>query len=191
MNQLQQRYATPVNKTGNFDLLLAAEMGDAIAQLCVLLGIGPDDLERAPTSYCALKLVSGVLLFTAKDMGCTNFWDEFCAVAWKNDLPTRRDLRSIQNIFNRLNSEVWPREQTFEPETPENAKWRELGKAMHLHYEVIKRVYMLAGGDLEVWRKHDAMRAQFSQIFVEGLERAAAGEPIAIAFMRDHWGVMF
>jgi hypothetical protein len=98
--------------------------------------------------------------------------------------PSVEELRKLFELFGRLNAEVWPREQTFEPESPDNREWRRLGEAMHWLHEWLKFENLLAGG--EPW-----CDPEFTAIFVEGIERAKAGEPIAVEVMRTKWDIEF
>lgn len=184
MKKIQMNYATPVIETtpvieanARFDVICASQ-GAALRKLFACLDVDITPFEERPMSDPIPLMFERVSLI-AETYGCQT---EPCPSL--SPVPTVSELRQMLEAFGRLNAQVWPHEQTFEHETEENKPWRLLGEAMHWLYEVIKYENMLAGG--EQWSD-----PAFNPIFQEGLERAAAGEPIAIAVMREKWGVMF
>lgn len=137
-----------------------------------------------------MELIFSHIVDWACELGCCSYKREFASVFKRSDdFPTPGDLRSILDLFCRINAQVWLREQTFKPESADNLEWRKLGKTMHLFYETLKRINWLLGG--EDWRQHQALRKQFRRVFREGVRRAQAGEPIAIEVMRTKWGIQF
>lgn len=90
----------------------------------------------------------------------------------------------LQQFFQ-FNIVVWKAEQSFEPPTPENEPWRALGSQLHQWYEYFKRLVLFELGLYPA----DCTDPFFNEIFLEGLKRATAGEPIAVEYMRNHWGM--
>ena len=60
-----------------------------------------------------------------------------------------------------------------------------MGTEMHAWYELLKGLVLF---DVGMYNK-ECIDPVFNEIFIEGLQRAYAGEPIAIEYMRSHWGM--
>lgn len=98
----------------------------------------------------------------------------------------RQAARDLLGRYFTVNREVWVAEQPFESATPENEVCRAIGKQMHHWYECLKRCVLL---DLRLYASGDCIDPTFQQMWVEGMTRMAAGEPIATEYMRQHWGL--
>ena len=184
MKKIQMNYATPAIETTpvteantRFDRICAYQ-ANALRKLFACLDVDITPFEERPMSD-PIPLMFGHVSLIAERYGCQTEPSPSLS-----PLPTASELRLMLEAFGRLNAQIWPHEQTFENETEENKPWRALGEAMHWLYEVIKYENMLAGG--EHWPD-----PAFSSVFQEGIKRAQAGEPIAVAVMRDKWGMMF
>jgi hypothetical protein len=97
----------------------------------------------------------------------------------------QQTARELLHHFFQFNIVIWRAEQSFEPPTLENEPWRVLGSQLHEWYESLKRLVLF---ELELY-PGDCTDPFFNEIFLDGLKRATAGEPIAIEFMRHHWGM--
>jgi hypothetical protein len=192
MKKIQMNYATPVIETGYtstpFPWVFASP--EIVGQVCAdrqrtairkFFACQGDDMGpfvEWPKSSL-LPLMFKRMSLSALLKGCLV---EACPHL--SPEPTTSELRQMLEAFGRLNAQIWPHEQTLEPETEQNRPWRKLGEAMHWLYEAIKYENMLAGG--EHWDD-----PTFFPIFHEAWRRADAGEPMAVAVMREKWGIMF
>lgn len=181
MKKVHNRQSTPIIKLSNSltTSQLRNEQSNAMKRLMAALGHSRA-VYRCAHPIHDIQLLFLEVIVAATKLGCTDRWKEMPQVGSN---PAPDDLKKLFELFGRLNKVVQPRAQMFQPMTKKNREWRRLGNAMHELYTCLHAENMIVGG--EAWE--DAMMIQQ---LAEGFYRADAGEPAAVDFLREKWGVV-